>query len=362
MLAMLLDAPGRPLRAAELPRPEPAAGQLLVRVSACGVCRTDLHVADGELREAALPITLGHEIVGTVAELGAGVERFAVGDRVGVPWLGWTCGACAHCRAGRENLCDRARFIGYQIAGGYAEYTVADARFCFALPDGYDDLEAAPLLCAGLIGYRTLRLAVEGTAGEVDRLGVYGFGAAAHIVAQVARHQGRRVFAFTRSGDEAAQRFARELGAEWAGASDAAPPEPLDAALVFAPAGALVPVALAAVRKGGAVVCGGIHMSDIPAFPYALLWGERVLRSVANLTRRDGEELLALAPRVPVRTVTTGYALADAGTALDDLRAGRLRGAAVLVPPGPVIPPPRPSRTGGEPGETPHPGVRGPHR
>jgi propanol-preferring alcohol dehydrogenase len=289
------------------------------------VCRTDLHVLDGELPDPKLPLVLGHEIVGTVAAVGPGSERFTPGQRLGVPWLGWTCGVCRYCRSGRENLCDRARFTGYQLDGGYAEYAVADERFCFALPDTYGDLEAAPLLCAGLIGYRALA-----ATGDAPRLGLYGFGAAAHLVAQVARSRGRRVFAFTRAGDEAAQQFARELGAEWAGASDALPPEPLDAAIIFAPAGALVPIALHAVAKGGTVVCAGIHMSDIPTFPYDLLWGERVVRSVANLTRRDGEEFLALAPRVPVRTTIEPYPLERANEALERLRAGRVRGAAVL--------------------------------
>ena len=318
MRAMVLDAPGRRLRAAELPVPEPRDGELLIRVHACGVCRTDLHVIDGEVRAGKLPVVPGHQIVGTVE---------ATGQRVGVPWLGWTCGSCRFCRAGRENLCDRAQFTGADRDGGFAEYAVADARFCFPLPDGYPDLQAAPLLCAGLIGHRALRM-----AGDAERLGLYGFGAAAHIVCQVARHEGRRVFAFTRAGDDAAQAFARELGAAWAGASGDAPPEELDAALIFAPDGGLVPAALRAVAKGGTVVCAGIHMSDIPAFPYADLWGERTLRSVANLTRRDGEEFLALAPQVPVRTTVRGYELEAAGDALDDLRAGRLQGAAVVRP------------------------------
>ena len=291
----------------------------------CGVCRTDLHVLDGELPHPKLPLVLGHEIVGTVERVGAGVDRFTGGQRVGVPWLGWTCGECRYCRAGRENLCDGARFTGYLIDGGYAEYTVADARFCFPIPDGYDDLGAAPLLCAGLIGYRALV-----AAGDAERLGLYGFGAAAHIVAQVARHQGRRVFAFTRPGDDQAQQFARRLGAAWAGASDAQAPEPLDAAIIFAPVGALVPAALRAVAKGGTVVCAGIHMSDIPSLPYERLWEERVLRSVANLTRRDGAEFLALAPRVPVRTEVEAYPLERANEALERLRAGTVRGAAVL--------------------------------
>jgi len=298
---------------------------VLVAVEACGVCRTDLHVAHGELPDPKLPLVLGHEIVGTVAAVGAGAD-VAVGDRIGVPWLGWTCGACRYCRTGRENLCDRARFTGYQLDGGYAEYTVADARYVFPLPPAYPDAAAAPLLCAGLIGYRSLV-----AAGDGERLGLYGFGAAAHIVAQVARYQGRRVFAFTRAGDVAAQAFARELGAVWAGDSDATPPEPLDAAILFAPVGALVPTALRAVVKGGTVVCAGIHMSDIPSFPYELLWGERVVRSVANLTRRDGEEFLALAPVVPVRATIEPFPLEQANEALERLRAGTVRGAAVLV-------------------------------
>jgi propanol-preferring alcohol dehydrogenase len=325
MRAMLLDAAGRPLRAADVPDPVPGPGQLLLHVRACGVCRTDLHVADGDLPHPKLPLVLGHEIVATVEARGPGAERLAVGQRVGVPWLGWTCGACGDCRSGRENLCARARFTGYHLDGGFAEYAVADERFCFPVPDGYDDLAAAPLLCAGLIGYRAL-----GAAGDGERLGVYGFGAAAHIVAQVARFQGRRVFAFTRGGDAVAQAFARALGAVWSGASEETPPEPLDAAIIFAPVGALVPAALRAVAKGGTVVCAGIHMSDIPSFPYELLWGERVLRSVANLTRKDGEEFLALAPRVPVRTEVQPFALERANEALEALRAGRVRGAAVL--------------------------------
>ncbi len=323
--AMVLDAPGRPLRRADLPRPEPGPGQVLLAVAACGVCRTDLHVQEGDLAGPKLPLVLGHEIVGTVVLTGSGVDRFAAGQRVGVPWLGWSCGECHYCRRGRENLCDRARFTGYQIDGGYAQYTVADARFCFPVPDEYGDLEAAPLFCAGLIGYRSLV-----AAGDAERLGLYGFGAAAHIVAQVARFQGRRVFAFTRAGDAEAQEFARALGAVWAGASDARPPEPLDAAIIFAPAGALVPAALSAVAKGGTVVCAGIHMSDIPTFPYEVLWGERVLRSVANLTRKDGEEFLRLAPTVPVQTEVEPYPLDRANEALERLRAGKVRGAAVL--------------------------------
>ena len=325
MRAMLLDVPGAALRAATVPDPVPGPGQVRLRVRACGVCRTDLHVADGELPQPKLPLVLGHEIVAIVDAIGPGARLFAAGARVGVPWLGWTCGTCAYCRRGFENLCEWARFTGYQLDGGYAEYAVADERFCFPIPDGYGDAEAAPLLCAGLIGYRALR-----AAGDVLRLGIYGFGAAAHIVAQVARHEGRRVFAFTRPGDTVAQSFARELGAVWSGASQEAPPEPLDAAIIFAPVGALVPVALRAVAKGGTVVCAGIHMSDIPAFPYEILWGERVVRSVANLTRRDGEEFLTLAPRIPVRTEVETFPLEHANAALERLRAGQVRGAAVL--------------------------------
>ena len=327
MRAQLLRGIGGPLAAADLPLPQPGPGEVRIKVGACAVCRTDLHVFDGELPEPKLPLVLGHEIVGRIDASGPGAERFRLGARVGVPWLGWTCGVCDYCRGGQENLCDRARFTGYHIDGGYAEFALADERYCFAIDPRYSDMEAAPLLCAGLIGYRALRM-----AGEARRLGIYGFGAAAHILAQVARHQGHRLFAFTRDGDGAAQEFARALGAEWAGPSTATPPEPLDAALIFAPVGALVPLALAATRKGGTVVCGGIHMSDIPAFPYSLLWEERVVRSVANLTRRDAEEFLALAPGAGVKTETTGYPLAAANEALADLRAGRLRGAAVLVP------------------------------
>jgi propanol-preferring alcohol dehydrogenase len=325
MRAMLLDAPRTPLREATVSDPRAAAGEVLLRVHACGVCRTDLHVADGELEHPKLPLVLGHEIVGTVLEFGPGATRFAAGTRVGVPWLGWSCGTCGYCLSGRENLCDRARFTGYQRDGGYAELAVADERFCFPIPDGFDDLAAAPLLCAGLIGYRSLVL-----TGDAERLGIYGFGAAAHIVTQVARHEGRRVFAFTRPGDEVGQQFARELGAAWAGGSNGPAPEPLDAAIIFAPVGALVPVALAAVAKGGTVVCAGIHMSDIPAFPYHLLWGERVVRSVANLTRGDGIEFLRVAGKIPVRTTVAGYPLEAANEALRDVREGRLRGAAVL--------------------------------
>ncbi len=327
MRAMLLDAPGRPLRAADIPRPRPGPEQVLLRVRACGVCRTDLHVADGELPDATYPLVLGHEIVGTVVEAGARASRHRGGDRVGVPWLGWTCGECRYCRGGRENLCAHARFTGYHLPGGYAEFAVADERFCFPLPAGYDDAAAAPLLCAGLIGYRSLV-----AAGDAQRLGLYGFGAAAHIVAQVARHQGRRVFAFTKPGDTEGQAFAREMGAEWAGGSDAPPPEELDAAIIFAPVGALVPAALRAIARGGTVVCAGIHMSEIPAMSYALLWGERTLRSVANLTRRDGAEFLRLAPAAGVRTEVERFPLGAANDALARLRAGTVRGAAVLVP------------------------------
>jgi alcohol dehydrogenase, propanol-preferring len=323
---MVLGAPGQSLLAADLPAPEPSSGQVLVRVHACGVCRTDLHVVDGELTEPKLPLVPGHQIVGLVEAIGPGVDGLAEGQLVGIPWLAWTCGECRYCRSGRENLCDFARFTGYQVDGGYAEWACADHRYCFPIPNGYADLQAAPLLCAGLIGYRSLVM-----AGDAERLGLYGFGASAHIVIQLARWQGRRVFAFTREGDEAAQRFACELGAEWAGSAAEPSPEELDAAIIFAPAGELVPTALRAVAKGGAVVCAGIHMSDIPSFPYELLWGERVLRSVANLTRRDGEEFLALAPQVPVRTEIETYPLEQANEALDRLRAGRVRGAAVLT-------------------------------
>jgi propanol-preferring alcohol dehydrogenase len=322
---MVLRAARAPLEPADLSQPVPGRDHVRIRVHACGVCRTDLHVADGELPEPKLPLVLGHQIVGVVDEAGAEVERFARGDRVGVPWLAWTCGECRYCRSGRENLCDRARFTGYQLDGGYAEQAVADARFCFAIGSDYPDLQAAPLLCAGLIGYRALRF-----TGDAERLGLYGFGASAHVIAQVARAEGRRVFAFTRAGDEAGQEFARSLGAEWAGASEERPPEELDAAIIFAPVGALVPLALDAVAKGGAVVCAGIHMSDIPSLRYDLLWGERVVRSVANLTRRDGEEFLALAPQVPVHSEVEVFPLERANEALDRLRAGQLRGAAVL--------------------------------
>jgi propanol-preferring alcohol dehydrogenase len=327
MRAMVFDTPGEPLRERRLPPPEPGHGEVLLDVAACGVCRTDLHIAGGELREPKLPLVLGHQIVATVAGAGGGAGRFRLGDRVGVPWLGWACGECRYCRSGRENLCDRARFTGYHVDGGYAQQAVADERFCLPLPEAYSELEAAPLLCAGLIGYRALRM-----AGDAERLGLYGFGASAHIIAQVARHQGRRVFAFTRQGDEDARAFALSLGADWAGSSLDAPPEELDAAIIFAPAGELVPETLRALAKGGTVVCAGIHMSDIPSFPYELLWGERGVRSVANLTRRDGEEFLALAPQVPVRTEVESYPLAAANDALERLRQGRVRGAAVLLP------------------------------
>ncbi len=323
--AMRLHAAHTPLRLEAMAIPTPGPGQVLLRVHACAVCRTDLHVVDADLTGGKLPLTPGHEIIATVEALGPEVDRFAIGDRVGVPWLGWTCGVCAFCRSGRENLCEQARFTGYQIDGGYADYTVADARFCFAIPAVFNDLEAAPLMCAGLIGYRSLVM-----AGDARRLGLYGFGAAAHIIAQVARWQGRTIFAFTTPGDTDAQRFALGLGAVWAGGSDEAPPEKLDAAIIFAPVGSLVPAALRAVERGGTVVCAGIHMSHIPSFSYDILWDERVVRSVANLTRRDGEEFLALAPQVPVRTRLVPYKLEDANQALDDLRAGRFSGAAVL--------------------------------
>ncbi len=332
MQAMLFDRPGQPLRLAELPVPMPGPNQILIEVAACGVCRTDLHILDGELGHPKLPLILGHEIVGHVAALGASVEGFAVGDRVGVPWLGSTDGTCFYCRRGEENLCDDPRFTGYQIDGGYAEYTVADARYAFKLPQAYSDTEAAPLLCAGLIGYRALKLASESLGGKLSRLGIYGFGAAAHIVAQVAGAQNCEVYAFTKPGDIAAQDFAKQLGAVWAGGSDETPPEKLGAAIIFAPVGALVPAALKAVRKGGVVVCGGIHMSDIPGFPYDILWEERVLRSVANLTRADAREFLALAPNIPVKTSVTPMKLNRANEALARLRKGELTGAAVLVP------------------------------
>ena len=327
MKSMLLEAPRTALKLVDLPTPRPGRGQLLIKVGACGVCRTDLHVVDGELAQGKLPIVPGHEIVGTVVEKDVAVERFAIGERVGVPWLGYTCGTCGYCASGRENLCDAARFTGYHLDGGYAEYTVADQRYCFSIPNEYDDTAAAPLLCAGLIGYRSLAM-----TGDASRIGIYGFGAAAHIVAQVARHQRRRIFAFTRPGDAEGQRFARKLGAEWTGDSTAKPPEELDAAIIFAPVGPLVIAALRATAKGGTVVCAGIHMSEIPAFPYDILWGERVVRSVANLTRRDGEEFLALAPGIPVRTSIEVLKLDQANEALARLREGRVTGAAVLVP------------------------------
>lgn len=324
---MILEKPGSPLRAVEMPAPKPAANEILIRVAACGVCRTDLHVVDGELPKPELPLIPGHEIVGMVVERGRNARRFKIGRRVGVPWLGWTCGKCKYCRSGRENLCERAGFTGYTRNGGYAEFTVADERFCFPIPQEYSDADAAPLLCAGLIGFRSLV-----KTGKARRLGIYGFGAAAHIIAQVAKFQGRRIFAFTRRGDLKAQRFARSLGAVWAGDSETLPPEKLDAAILFAPVGALVPAALAAVDKGGVVVCGGIHMSEVPAFPYELLWEERSVCSVANLTRRDGEDFLKIAPRVPVRTTVEVFPLDQANAVLDKLRNGQIHGAAVLVP------------------------------
>ncbi|MBO0764881.1 MAG: zinc-dependent alcohol dehydrogenase family protein [Hyphomicrobiaceae bacterium] len=327
MRAMILERPGEPLRSVELPVPAPGAGQVRIKVAACGVCRTDLHVVDGDLTKPKLPIVPGHEIVGLVDRLGPGVKHLSLGQRVGIPWLGHTCGVCPYCRAGRENLCDAPGFTGYQIDGGYAEYCVADAAYCFPIPGDLPDIDVAPWLCAGLIGHRSLRL-----AGEASLLGLYGFGAAAHLVAQLARHQGRQVYAFTRPGDTEAQTFALSLGCAWAGGSDAAPPVRLDAAIVFAPVGSLVPPALEAVHKGGTVVLGGIHMTDIPSFPYALIWGERVVRSVANLTRQDAVEFLDLAPKVPVRSHVVPMPLAEANMALSRLRSGELTGAAVLVP------------------------------
>jgi propanol-preferring alcohol dehydrogenase len=324
MRAMVLEAPGQLLKAMDLPIPTPGPTQVLLQIHACGICRTDLHVLAGELKYPKLPLILGHQIVGTVVAVGERVERFAIGERVGVPWLGFTCHQCHYCLTGRENLCDFAQFTGYQLDGGYAEYTVAQEQFCFAIPEGYPDLQAAPLLCAGLIGYRAFKM-----TDDAERLGFYGFGAAAHILIQVARHQGRKIFAFTRPGDSKGQQFARDLGAVWAG--DGLPPEELDAAIIFAPAGELVPKALQAVAKGGTVVCAGIHMSDIPSFPYEILWGERVLRSVANLTRLDGEEFLTLAPQIPIQTAVESFALSRANEALDALRGGKIRGAAVLV-------------------------------
>lgn len=328
MQAMLLEVARQPLQLVDLPIPQPGAGQVLLRVQACGICRTDLHIVDGELTEPKLPLIPGHQIVGTVVQLGSQVQKFELGDRVGVPWLGYTCNHCSYCLQQKENLCDNARFTGYQINGGYAEYTVADARFCFPIPAGYPDLQAAPLLCAGLIGYRSYRM-----TGDAATIGFYGFGSAAHILLQVARHQGRQVYAFTRSGDQSSQAFARALGAVWAGSCDESAPVELDAAIIFAPVGELVPTALRSVKKGGVVVCAGIHMSDIPQFPYHLLWGERVLRSVANLTRQDGEEFLALAPQVPVQTEVQPFALRHANQALEALRQGKIQGAAVLVMP-----------------------------
>ncbi len=326
MRAMMLEASQRPLRAVELPIPCPNAHQVLLQVRACGICRTDLHILDGELPHPKLPLVMGHQIVGTVVDKGDQVTEFSLGQRVGVPWLGQTCQHCRYCLAGQENLCDQAEFTGYSLDGGYADYAIADAQFCFPLPDGYPDLQVAPLLCAGLIGYRAYRM-----TGEAEKIGFYGFGAAAHILAQVARHQGRQVYAFTRPGDRAGQDFARHLGAVWAGGSDALPPEPLDAAIIFAPVGALVPTALRALDKGGRVVCAGIHMSEIPAFSYDILWQERSICSVANLTRMDGEAFLELAPRIPIATEVTAFPLAQANQALAALRQGVFKGAAVLV-------------------------------
>ena len=325
MRAMLFEAAGKSLREVELETPIPASGQLRLRIHACGICRTDLHIVDGELSDPKLPLILGHQIVGTVDALGDGVEGFNPGDRVGVPWLGGSCGTCRFCTTDRENLCDEAVYTGYQVQGGFAEFCLADARYCLALPRDFSDLNAAPLLCAGLIGYRALKF-----TGDAKRIGLYGFGASAHILIQIASHQGRETHVFTRPGDDSGQQFARSLGASWAGDSSTKPPRELDAALIFAPVGELVPAALRAVAKGGVVVCAGIHMSDIPSFPYELLWGERVLRSVANLTRRDGVELFAIAQQAGVRTQVTAYELADANRALDDLRAGRINGAAVI--------------------------------
>ena len=330
MRAALFEGPGKPLTQVDLPVPRPGLGQVLLRVHACAVCRTDLHIIDGELTKPKNPLIPGHEIVGTVVDHGKGAGPFQTGDRVGVPWLGWTCGACAYCRHGQENLCDLAEFTGYTRDGGYAEYAIADERYCFLIPPSYSDAEAAPLLCAGLIGYRSLV-----KAGDGKSIGIYGFGAAAHIIAQVARYQGRAIYAFTKPGDSAGQTFARGLGAVWAGGADESPPEPLDAAIIFAPAGELVPRALRAIRKGGAVVCGGIHMSDIPSFPYSELWEERSICSVANLTRRDAQEFLDLAPKVPVRTAVETFRLEEANEALQQLRAGTIKGAAVLLPFGP---------------------------
>ena len=325
MRAMVLNEPKQPLELRDVPRPKPGRGQLLVRVSTCAVCRTDLHVVDGELPNPKLPLILGHQIVGRVEEIGAETSNFAIGDRVGIPWLGWTDGNCSYCRSGRENLCDNARFTGYTVDGGYAEFTVADARYCFHLPERYNDIEVAPLLCAGLIGYRSYR-----KTGDARRLGLYGFGNAAHLIAQIAIYEGRELFGFTRPGDKSTQQAAKELGAVWAGGSEEMPPEKLDAAIIFASAGPLVPAALRALAKGGVVVCGGIHMTDIPSFPYAEVWEERVITSVANLTRRDGDEFFEIAPRVPVRTHTETFVLEQANTALDLFRAGKLSATAVL--------------------------------
>lgn len=327
MRAMLLEKQRQPLKLVEVQVPQPKPGQVLIRVHTCGVCRTDLHVLDGDLTEPKLPLILGHQIVGTVAQLGEGVEKFNLGQRIGVPWLGYTDGTCRYCLRGQENLCDHPEFTGYTLDGGYAEYAIADQRYCFPLPEDYNDVEAAPLLCAGLIGYRTYRLAGE----YKDRLGIYGFGAAGHIIAQVANYQGKKVYAFTRPGDTETQDFARQLGVYWAGGSDEMPPDELDAALILAPVGPLMVTALKAVAKGGVVVSGGIHMSDIPSFPYHWLWEERMIRSVANLTRQDGEEFLEIAPKVPVKTAVTAYKLEQANQALDDLRSGRLEGVAVLT-------------------------------
>jgi alcohol dehydrogenase, propanol-preferring len=326
MRAMILDAPRQPLRLAELPVPKPNPEQVLIRVHACAVCRTDLHIVDGELTHPKLPLILGHQIVGTIEELGEKVDQFHLGQRVGVPWLGHTCAHCPYCLSGRENLCDYAEFTGYNLDGGYADYTVADHRFCFPLDPSYPDLQAAPLLCGGLIGYRAYNM-----TGDAAKLGFYGFGSSAHILIQLARYQGRKVFAFTRPGDIVGQEFARQLGASWAGDSDVLPPETLDAVIIFAPVGKLVPTALRAVAKGGVVVCAGIHMSDIPSFPYSILWEERVLRSVANLTRQDGEEFLIIAPQIPIRTEVNSFPLTQANEALDALRSGKIEGSAVLV-------------------------------
>jgi propanol-preferring alcohol dehydrogenase len=327
MHAMVLSTPGTPLIHRELPVPKPNPDQVLIKVHACGVCRTDLHVVDGELPNPKLPIIPGHEIVGSIVLTGENVEALRIGDRIGIPWLGYTCGTCLYCRTGKENLCDQPKFTGYTLDGGYAEFAVADRRYCFPLPENYSDTAVAPLLCAGLIGYRSYRMAGE----DIERLGIYGFGGAAHIISQIAAYQGKKVFAFTRPGDSNAQKFALRLGAAWAGDSTEMPPEPLDAAIIFAPIGSLVPAALRATIKGGTVVCGGIHMSDIPSFPYKILWEERVVRSVANLTRKDGEELLAIAPKVPVQTEVDVFPLTQANDALNQLREGKLQGAAVLI-------------------------------